>query len=425
MIPFIQKLNVWMFILMAFAFPLYKPLITYLIGLWCLSWILELNFKNRFTTLKNNRFIFFVSILFYVLHIVSLFYTQHMSRGWFDLEVKLSLLIFPLFCIGLNKLYKVHFNKILLAFVFGNIFASIICIIGALYHSIYFIKGHLSFSTGFNGADANTSNFFYTNFSFFHHTSYFSMYLVFATVICCYFIFERNEISKKIKNLFLFSIVFFTIMIFFLSSRAAFLTEIIVVGGLFLQYSSRIKTAYLRIILVSVIVFCVAFIYTNPRFGMLKATYFANYYSNEKKSDILTDESALSRLGIWKSSFPIIKNNMLLGVGSGDVTDELIVYYKKNNNLYALAQRLNAHNQFIETFLGVGFAGIILLLSMLLWSFYQGFHKKHYLLIFFLVIVCVNFVFESMLNTQAGVIFFAFFFNFLNYVDQEKSTSDV
>jgi O-antigen ligase len=84
--------------------------------------------------------------------------------------------------------------------------------------------------------------------------------------------------------------------------------------------------------------------------------------------------------------------------------------YTDKNIVYALNPLINVHNQFIETYLGLGLFGLSCLIIMLFSLLYYGIRNKYLLPIMFAVIIFFNFNFESMLNTQAGVFFFAFFF---------------
>lgn len=414
-IPVIQKCNFWIFAAISFALPLYKPFVPFLIALWCLTWILEFNFKNRFTSFKSNKVLFFGSILFYCFHLISLVYTDNPEQGLFDLQVKFALLIFPICCIGLNKLYTKHYNKILFAFITGNLLASFICIIVAVYHILVLPVRHV------DNIPDNYMNFFYSSISIFHHTSYFSMYLIFSIVLCFYFLFEVMN-TKTIKSYLIFSIVIFIVMIFFLSSRAAFFTEIIVFCFLSIFYFSRNKNKFLRLTFLLLLAFSIFFILTNPRTKMLINEYSYRLKISDSRNNTLMDESAMSRFDIWRASLPVIKDHFLIGVGPGDVTNELVLNYRKNNFSYALSQRLNAHNQFIETTIGLGLVGLCFLLYILFTPLICSYKKRHLLMFFFLVITITNYLFESMFNTQSGVIFFAFFFNFLSFVDRNIPT---
>ena len=105
----------------------------------------------------------------------------------------------------------------------------------------------------------------------------------------------------------------------------------------------------------------------------------------------------------------IISKHVIFGVGTGDVKDALMESYKEHQDVKILSQKLNAHNQYLQTFISLGIFGLILLLYMLFFPAIRAFRQKDFLFMIFLAIFAVNIMVESMLENQAGVIFYALF----------------
>jgi O-antigen ligase len=124
-------------------------------------------------------------------------------------------------------------------------------------------------------------------------------------------------------------------------------------------------------------------------------------------------ESTAERLSIWKASIEIIQEHYLLGVGTGDVKDTLYVKYAKNNMVSALKLKLNSHCQYLQTFIALGIIGFLVLVSMLLFPAIQAIRRRDYLYFLFVFLFAFNILVESMFETQAGIIFYAFFNAFL------------
>ena len=120
-------------------------------------------------------------------------------------------------------------------------------------------------------------------------------------------------------------------------------------------------------------------------------------------------ESTAVRILIWKESIQIINNHFWLGTSSADVNHYLLNSYEANGLTGALAKKLNSHNQFLQTFIGTGIIGFLLLLMMTLYCVVYSFIKKNYILALFGILISLNFMVESMLQTQAGFTFFTFF----------------
>ena len=99
----------------------------------------------------------------------------------------------------------------------------------------------------------------------------------------------------------------------------------------------------------------------------------------------------------------------MFGVTPGNTTDALFEAYKNEGLTGALSKKLNAHNQFLQTFIGTGIIGFMLLLILTLGTGIWAMIKKNYLALLFSILIILNFLVESMLQAQAGFIFFLFF----------------
>jgi len=134
-----------------------------------------------------------------------------------------------------------------------------------------------------------------------------------------------------------------------------------------------------------------------------------------QKSDTLgnSTEGSNERLSAWVSSLSLIREHPVLGVGTGDVKDELLATYGRNHYMTTLTKKLNSHNQYLQTYLSTGIAGFLTLAAMLAAPAFLAFRRKRYLYLSFILLFALNLLFESMLETQAGVVFYAFFNTFL------------
>jgi O-antigen ligase len=113
----------------------------------------------------------------------------------------------------------------------------------------------------------------------------------------------------------------------------------------------------------------------------------------------------------------VIKENFWFGTSPANLTDELIKKYKELGFEKAALDNLNSHNQYLETFAGLGIFGFLTLLFIMVYSFVLSIKKRNYLLFFFIIIVSINFIFESMLNRMAGILFMMFFISLLIFAD--------
>jgi len=382
-----NKVHYVLALFIAFTLPFGK-LIPIGIVLLLLNWIVEGNFKIKAHSVYKNKFaLIFISL--YLIHVVGLFYTTNTNAGLFDLQVKLSLLIFPLI-IASKPYTKEQISHIFTAFIIGLVYSSLYMLTRAI--SLYFIDGE--------------NNFFYGQFAVFIHTSYYSMYLNLAIVWLL-----LNSINTSARWLppyySILLVLFFSVIVVLLSSKSGIIgLGLILITALF--YIVFFKKKYLPGVIGSII-FVVGLLsikYFAPN-TILKLTNIVTAVTSESNTE--TTESSSVRLLVWESSNQVIKDNLLFGVGTGDAKEALIKEYSKRNIKTAVENKLNAHNEYYQIFICLGLIGFIILFLNLVYPLAFAVQTKHYLYIFFILIISFNFLSESMLETQAGVIFYAFF----------------
>ena len=358
-----------------------------------------------------------ILVVLYLLYVIGIFWSSNERAAMFALEVKLSLVVFPIM-IGLDRaFFKENITGILLFFVAGIIASSLICLSTAIWESSFFLPNGFSFNTidpKFAEWSYGGSRFRYLGLSRFLHPTYYSFYVLFALVVTLVLL-KRRIFSNKYLLLWLkMSIPLFILMIYLLSSKAVLISALIIFivfsGIIYRRYNNKfIKFFILFLSLVFIIVAL-----KNPRFEeIVKAVN-----NPELLTDNSRDGSFISRIHIWKAGVDIIEDNFLYGVGPGDTNDELLIRYKNYKYKDPLLKKSNAHNQYIETFIDLGLIGFFVLLSALFVPFFS-YERRNILFRFFLFIIGFNFLFESILNTQAGLVFFGFFYSLLSIVDED------
>lgn len=129
--------------------------------------------------------------------------------------------------------------------------------------------------------------------------------------------------------------------------------------------------------------------------------------------------SLTQRFEYWKAAFHIIKKNILIGVGTGDVEIELNKEYDNMQSKLDKEYRLHAHNQFISIALTFGIIGFIWFLITLFYPIFKLKKQRNLLYLAFFSMVLFSFLNEDTLETQAGVTFYAFLNSFLLFVFPE------
>lgn len=378
--------------------PLNKKIVPMLIVISVLLAILEGGWKHK---LKNyNHFFFYITTGLYVLHLIGILYSEDKAAAMFDIQQKLSLVLFPIIFFA-DNLYYIK-DKILKSFVVACILAGIICLINAFYH--YYIS-------------FNSDSFFYSQFSVIMHASYFAMYLCFSIAVL---LFNPNIIKNKIFKYV--AIAFMTLLIVLTSSKSgvlAMLTLYLLVLIRVIYIEKSVKKAILG---VSVMVAAGLILFVVYPKSVIRLIQMKNTIEHHDNSELNTTSS---RIVIWKHSLHIIANNLWIGVGTGDKKSALKKEYNKSSEYELTQKNLNAHNQYLQTFIGLGLPGIVLLLSVLGALLYKSYITQNHEGILMALLIGFNLLFESMFETQAGVVFIAFFISYFLSISKNKSQETI
>lgn len=134
--------------------------------------------------------------------------------------------------------------------------------------------------------------------------------------------------------------------------------------------------------------------------------------------------SFAQRLVYWKLAKSIGKENFLFGVGTGDVNDAFEKYYEQNSVLKKEYQ-LRSHNQYLSTFIALGFLGVVIFIFTLIAPLQFAIKNNNFLYVVFACITLISFFSEDTLETQDGVYLFAFFNSFLLFTHIKYKTHNV
>jgi len=412
-----QNLNYLFVVLLALLMPFKKELLPYLVSLSFLSWVFQKNILTKVRgAFKFNYFLFI--FFFYILCLAGLLYTANIKRGLFDVQIKLSLLIFPIIFFSSSNYFIERKKYVINSFIIGNLIASLICISYATYRSfknggdeIFSIviwpgmKNWSFFKLLFSGY----SLYNYDSLSVFMHPSYFSIHLI----LSIYFIYDKLFLKKsietrkgKIVNYSL--LVFFLIMILLIQARGTIVAIVIISAYEIIVLFLTKKDTKLKIglsILVVLFVLLVSGSFT--RFFTLKEGISKGSYGQLKKENV--------RIQLWEKAIEVIKKNVLFGVGTGDIKDELMAKYDSHLKEYAKGNYYNCHNEFLETMIKLGIPGIGILIIMLFAPFlWEKNYQQNRILLIFCLLIAIHFLFESMLERLHGVVFFSYFYSFLH-----------
>ena len=396
-----------------------------LLGLFLLNWLVEARFKEKFQRIKEKKWIFpfFTAISFYGICLIGLIYSPHFDLGKADILLKLPILLFPLLIFTMDTaMWKPKMpQNLLYTFALGNLFAVFISLI----HSFLLCREVFSIH-----------HFHYINASFFFHPSYASMYYCFSFVIVLYLLINtKMRLWKKATTWVM--LLLFPAEIVLLDSRTGLFTFAVVIltfaAYMFVfQWKKRVRFVLYMSLLMGVLGTTYLLLPQNANRIMasfhqiqqnrLDESNVKIYQVSDKKEkmvqlneDVQTGKIN-ARAQTWVSAVEVIKEHPVCGVGTGSAKNALMEKYVAYNLSISQQKELNAHNQFLQVTVTLGFIGLAVFMAFLLSLFWIGWKKRNILLILFGLIVIINFCTESMLERQVGVMFFAFFFAVLSYI---------
>ncbi len=406
-----KKIYLFLFGLLAFSISFYDRFAAIAIVLIMFTWLIEGKFKEKFRCVKENKFrqyiLYFGAI--YLIYLIGALYSKNQYYAYSDLQTMLSLVIFPLLFATIDEqILNQKKDKILFYYIIGCVVTTVVLLI----HSF----------TNFLES-ASMDEFFYGKLSWYHHASYLAMFLVFAIGILFFQIYRTDQKqSKKYQTLSSLLIIYFSSFVMLLSSKAGIISLLII----FLCHIVYLTFSKKYIVSISMLLIYSLSLWGSTTFLSVssKRLSVAQQAIESEDFDKSSTESTIERILIYRSALSIIKENVLFGVGTGDANNELLKFYKNSGYSGALDSKLNAHNQYLQTFIAIGLVGFLVLIAMLLIPFIQAIKQREALYVLLLFLISFNLLFESMFERQAGVVFYSFFNGFFFFYMNNKKIAD-
>jgi O-antigen ligase len=382
--------------------PLYIHWLPPFMILWGLLWIYQS--RNDFTKIPiagNQKAVLFILFLaLFVWQTGELLLANSVNAGFERIFKRLSFLLFPLVMFYPGFKIERSIPLILRIFALCVLVYLLYCFGNALHSSLSYKDGKWVFNA-YHELYTYESFFMGARLSAIVHPTYLSMYVLLSALISLESLFDITLTFSK-RYLWSAAAIIFTIVIYLLSSRAGVIAAFIVLSIYFIiKFYRRVSKVYIIVFLIIAASGSVVMLKTNER---LK-------YSLEELSDsgINGTFAKDSRYLIWKSALGVIRSNLVLGVGTGDASEELKKEFKNRGYTEGYYDNLNAHNQFLEILLENGIIGLLIFLSLLGYTFYIAISERNLLLGLFILMMLVFFMFETILNRLAGITFFPLF----------------
>ena len=393
----LDKAFQFLLIILAFLMPLTVFGGNLIIVIICTLWLFSGNYKSKFDQIINNKLIL-ASIVFFCIHLVGLLWTEDLAWG---LHIVHKMWYFiGLFPILYTIVRKDYISKYIFAFILA------ISITEVFSYLVWFelIKPFK------NATVINPTPFM-------SHISY-NPILAFAIYFVLHEIFFNKKITNLVFVLYTFFAISMSINMFITGGRAGQIMYFAMLAIIIFQFfdTHKIKALFLISVLIPGIFFTAYT--TSDLFQQRVDTAVKNtiFYSDNKST------SVGQRITFALNSWEVIKENPIIGVGTGDFPIE----YKKINkiNTPGLPNTTNPHNMYTLVAVELGALGIISMLSIFYYQIKLSFNSSNKFIrdfgitlpLLFLVIMWS----DSYLMGHYTTLIFVFFSSFL-YKDFEKS----
>jgi O-antigen ligase len=366
--------GVW---LLCFTLPLSPRLTAWLTALLFGYWLFRL---PRNTSLK--RLLQMPAPLLpalFLLYLAGLLWSQYPDTGWMRVETKLPLLVFPLLLIAAPE--KIELRHTLTAFIAGCTAAALLSLGAAGWHF---------FQTG----EARFTYSKLTQFLKFHPT-YFALYLNLALFVLATRLPEQTGWKKAALGVLTGFLILFLLL---LSARM----QILILAALAFA-ALWIKALQKRSFKQAVIASTGALVLLLGLIALLPST--------RMRFAAIVRQPANVRIQTWETAATLALQHPLTGVGTGSFQEAQNSLYREKNHSKPLADQLNAHNQYLQTAATLGIPAGLLWILILAWPFALAWKLRQPLFLWFLALVFLSNLTESMLETQRGTLFTGFFFS--------------
>jgi O-antigen ligase len=391
----LNKTYQYLLISLAFLMPLTVSGANTIVVIICFLWLISGSYKAKFNQIISNK-LMIASILFYLMHVVGMLWTEDVKWGLHILHKMWYFLLFlPILSNIVQKKYIKHY---LTAFLLAIAFTEIVS------YLVWF-----EIIEPFKNATIKNPT------PFMSHVSY-NPILAFAIYIVSYQMF----FNKKLSNLEFFFYSFFgvcmTINMFITGGRAGQVAFFVMISILIFQFFDKQRLKSLLLILIMIPSIFVTAYYSSDLFKTRVDLGISDVQHNRLNGDVSL------RINFAKNSFDVIKHNLLFGVGTGDFPRE----YKKINkvNTPTLPNTTNPHNMYTLILMQLGSIGLLSMLSIFYYQVKLSFNAPNKFLkdfgitlpLVFLVIMMS----DSYLLGHFTSLMFVFFASFL-YKDFEKN----
>ena len=222
------------------------------------------------------------------------------------------------------------------------------------------------------------------------------------------FILKREKFSKFYFFLFLIVETWLVIYLHILAARTGIFclyAMLLFLAGWFLFKRSKPRMGFGIIILLVVLPLASWFIFPTFQNRIKYVLYDFSYIS---KSTYLPGSNDGRRFFSIKAGLNILSDNPLIGVGFGDIRNEMNRWYGDNVPRMLEKDRLYPSSEWLVYGVGCGIIGVFIFTVVILIPFFTRYHRNQILWLLLNISVLLSLLFDIGLEVQYGVFLYSF-----------------
>lgn len=337
-------------------------------------------YKNKLSKVFQTKVLHFIKhpyslllFIFFLYQIVHILFIRPTGQ-WEKISVFSLLLIYWLTLYQLENIIAIQPRALLTAFIAGCLGFGVFIILQSFQQYPTLGWNAFYYHELLNNVKANPVT----------HSLYYNLAILFVGNNYTYLKKEQWRITYWIL------LLFFVLMTLLCASKVGYVVLLITLSFALYKMIVKKRIAFLSIAVFFLVAFGILF-----QLQVFTQDFVANNLSN--------------RQYVWQLLFSEFQHFQFWGSGLGSTQEILNQIFIDLNYTKGIANKYNALNQFFETYFDTGIIGLISLLLFIAYSFFISIKKKNVLYFVYLIVVLVYMGFESLLQTQMGMVSFAFF----------------
>lgn len=393
-----RNLATALLILAVGSLPFSRSLGAIAMGLLAANWLFRGNPLKRLDSIFNLPLVL-TMLGYYTLLCLGGLWSSNQTQVFIDLRIVLPLAVLPAVLAATPAFTLRHVHMVGLALCYACAAGLVVSLFYAL--RVYYITG--------------LSTFF-----FYHllvtpldlHSIYFSWYVATGLLFLAHYIFtewHRLVPVWRVAHLVLFGFLLTGLVL--LSSRSIVFTLLaLIIGALFVWSVRRFKWYVGLSITLAAVVTVVLFVSLNSflrnRYDKVIRSDLSIVYRNDYHESPEGITELTLRLCTWRFALESLADGKWwFGIGTGDSQD-VIVERMHDVCFFPVFYTHNPHNQYVQSLLMVGVAGVLLVVAMLAIPLVQSIRARAWPYTLWLLLSATLFLSESVLIRTNGVLFF-------------------